>query len=176
MKALEELTPGGSEFWEDPVFCFRYIKNRLTTVQDLLIKTAGERNKLQKEKSEMEKGWIGMTKEMQIKEPEEVGMYRQGDLLFRRLPYVQDLPLGSMVERENGHILEGEATGHIHRVKDNATAKVFETAYGALFLAALAKTEIIHEDHATITLPAGNYEVIRQREYVPNEIPRQVMD
>jgi hypothetical protein len=124
------------------------------------------------EESEMEKNFVDeANKALDNYE----GMYRQGDLLFRRIPYVQDFPLGSMVERPNGNILEGEATGHIHRVKDNATAKVFETAAGLLFLSALAKTEIVHEDHATITLPAGNYEIIRQREYLPEAV-RQVMD
>jgi len=99
--------------------------------------------------------------------------WRQGDLLFRR---IEDLPLENLTERENGHILEGEATGHIHRLKDTVVAKVLETFAGLrMFIRAEKPAEIIHEDHDTITLPPGNYEVIRQREYTPEAI-RQIAD
>lgn len=35
--------------------------------------------------------------------------------------------------------------------------------------------QIVHEEHATVTLPPGEYEVIRQREYAP-EAPQWVAD
>jgi hypothetical protein len=37
MRALEALTPGGSEFAGDPVYCYAYIKNKIETLQDLVI-------------------------------------------------------------------------------------------------------------------------------------------
>lgn len=99
--------------------------------------------------------------------------YRQGDVLFRK---VQRIPSGGK-KRISGHILEGEATGHIHRLAEDdlAQAEVLEFAEGKLFISAEGGVSIIHEEHAPITLPPGNYEVVRQREYSPEEI-RNVAD
>ena len=35
-----------------------------------------------------------------------------------------------------------------------------------------AGVEVTHEEHATLTIPPGDYEVKRQREYTPEEIRR----
>jgi hypothetical protein len=100
--------------------------------------------------------------------------YRQGDLLFKQ---VKAIPAGGKV-RASGHILEGEATGHIHRVVETqlAEAEVLDCGAG-LFMSVTAEggVSIVHEDHATLVLPPGNYEVVRQREYSPTEI-RNVCD
>lgn len=47
MRALEELTPGGSEFYEDPAFCKRYLRDQQTTRHQLLIDTKVELKMLQ---------------------------------------------------------------------------------------------------------------------------------
>lgn len=103
-------------------------------------------------------------------------IYRQGDVLFRK---VRSLPAGDRKKRASGHILEGEATGHIHRVADQDldAAEVLEFGEGQLYLSVSAEggISIVHEEHDPITLPAGNYEVVRQREYSPEEI-RNVAD
>jgi hypothetical protein len=100
--------------------------------------------------------------------------YRQGDVLFKA---VKSIPSGGK-KRVSGHILEGEMTGHIHRVAeaDLATAEVLEVGDG-LFMSVSADggVSIIHEEHHTLTLPPGNYEIVRQREYSPEEI-RNVAD
>src|SRR5579862_4746619 len=101
-------------------------------------------------------------------------IYRQGDVLFVKIEQV-----GNPTRiRKNGHILEGETTGHIHRVADTDMDKceLFDSAE-KLFLSVSAEggVSIVHEDHATLELPAGQYEVIRQREYSPEAI-RNVMD
>lgn len=101
-------------------------------------------------------------------------LYRQGDVLFKQ---VKSIPSGNRKVRTTGHILEGETSGHIHRVKESdlAIAEVFEID-DRLFLSATEDgISILHEDHKTVTLPAGDYEVIRQREYSPEEI-RNVAD
>lgn len=36
MLALERLTPGGSEFWEDPIRCADMIRNTRTTLMNIL--------------------------------------------------------------------------------------------------------------------------------------------
>jgi hypothetical protein len=99
-------------------------------------------------------------------------MFRQGDVLFKE---VKIIPTGGTV-RKTGHILEGEATGHIHRLGELDCAEVLEIESG-LFVNVTADggVSIIHEEHRTLTLPPGNYEVVRQREYSPEEI-RNVAD
>jgi hypothetical protein len=99
--------------------------------------------------------------------------YRQGDLLFKQ---VKSIPEGGKV-RASGHILEGEATGHIHRVAEAhlAEAEVLDCGAGLFMSVAEGGVSIVHEDHATLVLPPGSYEVVRQREYSPTEI-RNVCD
>lgn len=99
-------------------------------------------------------------------------LYRQGDVLIRR---VKTMPKKSAVRRESGHILEGEATGHIHRVEDLTKAEVLEVGDGLYLRVGSEGVRIIHEEHDPITLPAGKFEVIRQREYSPEAI-RNVAD
>jgi hypothetical protein len=100
-------------------------------------------------------------------------MYRQGDVLFVERAC---RPAGKPVVRKNGEILEGEATGHIHRVAPEclAAAEVYEID-GKLFMSSEEGISIVHEEHHTLVLPPGNYEVVRQREYSPEEI-RNVAD
>lgn len=100
-------------------------------------------------------------------------LYRQGDVLFKQ---VKAIPKGEQKKRPTGHILEGEATGHIHRVAELEAAEVLEVGDGLyLNVSAEGGVSIVHEEHDTLTLPAGNYEVVRQREYSPEEI-RNVAD
>jgi hypothetical protein len=98
-------------------------------------------------------------------------MYRQGDLLFKE---VKCIPEGGKV-RKSGHILEGEVTGHVHRVAELEQAEVLEVGEGLFVSVSENGVSVIHEDHKTVELPPGNYEVVRQREYSPEEI-RNVQD
>lgn len=100
-------------------------------------------------------------------------MARQGDVLFRK---IAEFPRSRRTRRASGHILEGEATGHIHRLEDLAAAEVLEIGDG-LFVNVSAEggVSIVHEEHKPIVLPAGRYEVVRQREYSPEAI-RNVID
>jgi|SRR6266850_1676516 len=104
-------------------------------------------------------------------------MYRQGDVLFKE---VKAFPrAGSITKvRTNGHILEGEVTGHIHQVAEAnlEDCELMEIGNG-LFMNVSAEggVSIIHPDHHTLELPTGRYEIVRQREYSPEEI-RNVQD
>jgi hypothetical protein len=99
-------------------------------------------------------------------------LYRQGDVLLRR---IDGLPKQKAVKRASGVILEGEATGHAHRIADLTRAEILEIGEGVYLRVGSEGVRIIHEEHADIVLPAGNYEVVRQREYSPEEI-RNVAD
>jgi len=103
-------------------------------------------------------------------------MCRQGDVLVQA---VDAIP-GDAVEqkRDDGKrivLAYGEVTGHAHAILDrHATLK--QTAAGRVFLQILDEAaSLVHEEHTAIKLPPGNYEVLRQREYSPEQI-RQVAD
>jgi hypothetical protein len=67
-------------------------------------------------------------------------------------------------------LVEGEATGHSHRVEDLATAEVFQDGE-TLYLSVRAESaRIVHQEHGPITLQRGNYRVWKQREYAPDAI------
>jgi hypothetical protein len=94
---------------------------------------------------------------------EDTLMHRQGDVLLVK---VADLPQ-SLVERKSDILVEGEATGHAHRL---TKGQVWQTHEGVLFLSAVKGSKIVHEEHASIELEPGYWQVIRQREYSPKEI------
>lgn len=107
---------------------------------------------------------------------------RQGDVLLIR---VDSIPAGAKeVKRDDrGRIIlaEGEVTGHAHAVLD-PHAKLFEITGGgqggnerSRFLNVEKETTLNHEEHGTVHLTKGVYEVRQQREYQPDEI-RPVAD
>lgn len=90
-----------------------------------------------------------------IKEKKKI-MFRQGDLVIKKVGRIPD-----KATKKNGNIiLEGEATGHAHRIN-------FGSVYdynGSLYLDATDTATITHEEHGTIPLEEGKYKVVRQRE------------
>ena len=94
--------------------------------------------------------------------------YRQGDLLFVRQP---TRPEDATI-RQSNVIVEGETTGHAHRL---AEGSILETPNGALYLDVTHTTQVVHEEHGPITLDPGLWLVVRQREYSPGAI-RTVID
>ena len=80
-----------------------------------------------------------------------------------------------MKKRKDKNLAEGEVTGHAHRVVA-ADAEVFGESDERL-LKAPNGTGVSHEEHATVTLPPGDYEISKQREIDPDtEEVRQVAD
>ena len=101
-------------------------------------------------------------------------IYRQGDVLIRR---VTSIPANVReVPRDNGRVVlaYGEVTGHSHAI-DNAAARFVENEAALRFLELKESVQLRHEEHATIELKSGVYEVVIQREYEPSEI-RNVAD
>jgi hypothetical protein len=99
-------------------------------------------------------------------------IYRQGDVLIRQ---ITSLPTQKAQSRLNGILAYGEVTGHAHRVEDMTKAEVLEIEKGLYLHVEAGGVRIVHEEHAPISLPAGNYEVEIQREYAPEAI-RNVAD
>ncbi len=92
--------------------------------------------------------------------------WRQGDIYFVKLDHNGDLSRATPVK--DGVIARGEQTNHAHRVSKQSLA-----AGAALVLldrAMYLKTPeagatIVHEEHGPITLPHGDYAVLRQQEF-----------
>lgn len=100
--------------------------------------------------------------------------WRQGDVLIRR---VDSIPADAKkMDREGGRVIlaHGEVTGHAHAIAESG-ADLFETVDGKHYLRLDGPQEVRHEEHTAIQLEAGTYEVVRQREYSPEEI-RNVAD
>jgi len=110
--------------------------------------------------------------------------FRQGDVLLLAVD-PDGLPAyARSVPRRGGRVVlaEGEVTGHAHAISSPA-ATLVRAGTGAdarRFLRTTAPVDVVHEEHATITLPEGLYSVVIQREYVPPEISlvpfRRVVD
>lgn len=104
-------------------------------------------------------------------------LYRQGDVLLVQVkeapPRTKPVPL------EDGRIVlaHGEATGHAHAIVDESAELVTAEQAAELYLHVHGSdgVDLVHDEHQTIRLPQGTYEVRRQREYAPDEI-RMVAD
>lgn len=97
-------------------------------------------------------------------------LYRHGDVLIQR---VDRIPEEAKRSREKC-LAEGEATGHAHRLEGPGTLYLRD---GEMFLRApKGGCAVIHQEHARIELPAGDYRVWIQREYQPAAPPRRVVD
>ena len=101
---------------------------------------------------------------------------RQGDVLFRR---VDSIPKDAPKQKRIGGrliLVEGEQTGHAHAVLDKG-AELYGDDLRVKFLSVLAEggVAVVHEDHDTLMLAPGDYEVIRQVEYEPEGL-RSVAD
>ena len=103
--------------------------------------------------------------------------YRQGDVYIES---VEALPVGcaalAPTERAGRfvHVLaEGEATGHAHWVGAGDGVAMLRSDPAFIdpltigYLAVRSLARVMHDEHAPISLPAGNYRVIQQRRFAP---------
>ena len=85
--------------------------------------------------------------------------FQQGDVTIKP---VGAIPGGA--EPVDTRVLrEGEATGHAHRAT-GAGVQLFVLG-DALYMRVQTATEVVHEEHHAITVPAGDYEIGAVREY-----------
>lgn len=97
-------------------------------------------------------------------------IYRQGDVMI----VSGKIPDGAQPVKPTarGYVLaEGEVTGHAHVIEATPLVEAKSMA-GQLFLRVGGDVQVRHEEHAWITLPAGEYQVIKQVEYTPRELVR----
>jgi len=113
--------------------------------------------------------------------PANCQLYRQGDVLIER---ILTIPTSAKKQRQSARIIlaHGEVTGHHHALETADPADWWKegeistanqkptTLAGELFVSLPAGGVVTHQEHSEITLPAGNYRIIRQREYAPEAI------
>jgi hypothetical protein len=98
-------------------------------------------------------------------------LYRQGDILIMAVDSIPDhLPL-----IKKPVLASGDSTGHSHQIRDTKSVKLYRNTVSREdrfevppehYLEVLAdETDVVHPEHAKITLPRGCYRVWRQREF-----------
>lgn len=97
--------------------------------------------------------------------------HRQGDVVLIK---VAALPKGA--KRVEGPIIlaHGEVTGHAHQIFGGGCALM--EAGSKTFLTADQLLDLTHQEHATLVIEPGVYEVRRQREWSDQDEPRMVLD
>jgi len=92
--------------------------------------------------------------------------FRQGDVLLVR---IAEVPEGA--SRKDNILALGEATGHHHMLEGGEVL----IKDGTQYVVARQQTRVVHQEHSQIQIPKGNYKVVLQHEYSPQE-NRRVMD
>jgi len=90
-------------------------------------------------------------------------IYRQGDLAITQ---IEKLP-ENLKEIKNPVLAYGEVTGHKHQLLERTANqfRVLEDSAGNKYLDINQPTDLVHEEHNTITIEKGLYFVGHEREY-----------
>jgi len=102
--------------------------------------------------------------------------YRQGDIFLLQVDHTPELEDKIYFSTEGKNesnrtvLAYGEVTGHAHAIHDKHVKLRKASNLNQFFLLVEKDANLSHEEHSTIKLPAGTYQVIRQRYYTPTEI------
>lgn len=103
-------------------------------------------------------------------------IYRQGDVLIRRIDDGEPPTEATLVKPDAGRVIlaYGEVTGHAHAIKAGPSVQLLALpGQDDRWLRIGGDgAELRHEEHATIALPPGLYRLRVQREYSPEAIRR----
>lgn len=106
-------------------------------------------------------------------------MAAQGDVMFIRIDKIPESAIAA--QAEGGHFIVAHSeTGHNHVLASrNAQMLIDKTNEFVAYVRVSKETEVRHQrsfdTHESLLLTPGNYEVRRQREYVPEGF-RKVAD
>ena len=88
---------------------------------------------------------------------------QQGDVLIIR---VGEVPTEAKAVQHDGILAKGEATGHNHKVAvSDMPNTLFYEKGGQLFIKNSNIIKIEHQEHKTIELPVGEWEIKKVKEY-----------
>lgn len=99
---------------------------------------------------------------------------RQGDVLLVKR---DGRPRGAAkAPREGGAVVlaHGEVTGHMHQLRGPQVTMYRDSGHNYLTVKDFAEP-LVHEEHSTIVIPPGDYELGQQVEYEPEAL-RNVAD
>lgn len=103
--------------------------------------------------------------------------YRQGDVYLTRIPTIPAGAAPRPLDQGRVILAYGEVTGHAHQISTPETVCLLDApsadqtdVLDLAYLKVDAVSQLVHEEHNTITLEPGNYRVTRQREYTPERI------
>lgn len=104
---------------------------------------------------------------------------RQGDVFIRAIdgvPPKSAKPIPTDAEYGGVVLAYGEVTGHAHAIREGRARLYRDDAIGRTFLQVDAGGAVLsHEEHSSVTLEPGLYDVTIQREYAYGE-QRRVED
>lgn len=96
-------------------------------------------------------------------------LYRQGDILLKP---IKSIPKD--VKKKDLILALGEATGHMHQFIDPNLVSVYELN-AQQFVEVYEQAPLVHNEHDTLQIEKGIYEVVRQREVdLLNEIHKVI--
>jgi hypothetical protein len=85
-------------------------------------------------------------------------MFQQGDVILVKVSEIKGKKLNHLI------LAEGEVTGHCHEIT-KGDAELYKHE-GTLFLRVASDTaELTHQEHKTIILPKGDFEIKKVKEY-----------
>lgn len=93
--------------------------------------------------------------------------YRQGDVLLCAIDSIPDEAKPVPHDGELVVVAQGELTGHAHVFAAGAVRMFRDMPSGRTFLLVTSGAAFLrHEEHDPILVPAGHYEIRRQRDYL----------
>lgn len=92
--------------------------------------------------------------------------FRQGDVFLRWVPSMH--PLAKKVDASPNQLVlaRGELTGHAHVIHSDGTT-LHRHGSQVWIQVGPSGAELTHQEHASIPIPPGIYEVIQQRQHSP---------
>lgn len=90
--------------------------------------------------------------------------YRHGDINLQSVEKIE----GELVKHNGNFVLaEGETTGHKHviTVESPNDLQILKTTDGRYFFSLKSEGTVSHEEHKTIKVAPGTYEMKREREF-----------
>jgi len=124
-------------------------------------------------------------------------MFRQGDVLLVMVAALPQNVVPRPRDKNRVVLAYGEVTGHAHAIErtdvvhydaPNAEAAAqqlladagFDIEVGPqnapTFLEIPTGADVVHEEHGTVSLPAGKAVALRQHEWTDDDEPRQIAD
>lgn len=90
-------------------------------------------------------------------------IYRQGDI---KIKSIQQADISNLKRKDDLVLAEGEMTGHSHRITSGQVKLYWnQEVGGTMILDVIEPAELYHEEHESIKLPPGKYEISKQVEW-----------